>query len=289
VKEGSNYYVVSTGPGIPIHCSKDMLNLDICASVFRVYPAWLYKAIPGVTDLWAPDLVYWNGKFHLYYATSTFGSNHSAIGLATNTTMDDSNPQYQWVDEGEVISTEKTDDYNAIDPNLVTDQSGQHWLVFGSFWTGIKMRKIDATSGKLDSTDSTLYALASRPGNTAIEGAYITYHSGYYFLFVSFDACCRGVASTYKIMVGRSDKIAGPYVDRANNPMLTGGGSLVYGGDERWHGPGHNMIYVENGIDWMVYHSYDANANGIPTLRIEALQWDKDGWPVSPSALLTNK
>ena len=284
VKDGDMYYVVSTGAGIPIHCSKDMLSWDICGRVFRIPPVWVIKTIPGVGDLWAPDLVFWNGKWHLYYAASTFGSNHSAIGLATNTTLDDRNPAYKWVDEGMVISSDVADNYNAIDPNLVIDQNNQPWLVFGSFWSGIKMRKIDGTTGKLDSADVTVYTMAGRPGNGPIEGAYVVHHGGYYFLFVSFDFCCRGAASTYKIMVGRSTAITGPYADRDGMLMTTGGGSLVYAGDDRWHGPGHNMVYVESGTYWLVYHAYDAQINGVPTLRIEALQWDGDGWPVAPSA-----
>jgi arabinan endo-1,5-alpha-L-arabinosidase len=286
VKDGNMYYVVSTGPGISIHCSEDMLSWDTCGKVFPFPPAWIYKAVPNVGDLWAPDLIYWNGLYHLYYAASSFGSNHSAIGLATNTTLDQGSKAYKWVDQGMVISSEVTDNFNAIDPNLVIDQNKQPWLVFGSFWSGIKMRKIDAATGKLDPTDATLYSLAGRPGNGPIEGAYIVYHGGYYYLFVSFDFCCRSVDSTYKIMVGRSDKIDGPYVDREGLPMITGGGSLIYAGDARWRGPGHNMVYVENGVDWLVYHAYDADMNGVPTLRIEALQWDSGGWPVSPSALL---
>jgi arabinan endo-1,5-alpha-L-arabinosidase len=147
------------------------------------------------------------------------------------------------------------------------------------------MRKLDAVTGKLSTDDSALYSLASRPGNTAIEGAFITYRRGYYYLFVSFDFCCRGVNSTYKIMAGRSSQITGPYADRGGKPMRDGGGTLVYAGSDRWRGPGHNSIYIENGVYWMVYHAYDADMNGAPVLRIEALQWDEDGWPVSPSAL----
>ena len=284
VKDGDTYYVVATGQGISISCSKDMLNWDICGKVFSIYPEWVYREIKGITTLWAPDLVFWDGKWHLYYAASTFGSRRSAIGLATNVMLDQDSPDYKWVDGGEVISTQPTDDYNAIDPNLVTDQDVQRWLVFGSFWSGIKMRKVDSATGKLSSDDSMLYSLASRPGITAIEGAFITHHDDYYYLFASFDLCCKGVDSTYKIMVGRSNKITGPYVDRNGKAMMEGGGSLVYAGSDRWRGPGHNSIYIENRTYYMVYHSYDAKANGVPTLRIEALSWDSDGWPVSPSA-----
>jgi arabinan endo-1,5-alpha-L-arabinosidase len=280
IKDGSLYYIVSTGAGIPIHCSPDMLTWDNCGKVFRVYPAWVYKTIPGVTDLWAPDLVFWGGKYHLYYAASSFGSNHSAIGLATNLTLNQDSPDYNWADEGEVISSQTTDDFNAIDPNLITDQNGQRWLAFGSFWTGIKMRKIDSVTGKLAADDTTLYSLARRPGNGPIEGAFVTFANDYYYLFVSFDFCCKGIDSTYKIMVGRSRQVTGPYVDRDDKPMMNGGGTLVYAGTARWRGPGHNSIYIENGVYWMVYHAYDAQMNGTPTLQIEAIQWDNDKWPV---------
>jgi arabinan endo-1,5-alpha-L-arabinosidase len=279
VKDGNMYYVVATGQGIPIHCSPNMIDWDYCGTVFKAYAPWVYKAVPKVTDLWAPELVFWNGKWHLYYSASSFGSNHSAIGLATNVTLNQDSPDYQWVDEGEVISSQPTDNYNTIDPAIVVDQSGQRWLAFGSFWTGIKMRKIDATTGKLSADDPSLYSLASRPGITAIEGAYITYHNDYYYLFVSFDFCCKGVDSTYKIMVGRSKTVTGPYVDRDGKSMVTGGGSLIYAGSDRWRGPGHNMVFVENDIYYLIYHSYDATKNGVPTLRINTLQWDQD-WPV---------
>jgi arabinan endo-1,5-alpha-L-arabinosidase len=286
IKEGDRYYVFSTGPGISIHCSKDMLYWTNCGKALTLYPQWVYQAIPGVTDLWAPDIVFLDGTFHLYYSASTFGSNRSAIGLATNVTLDQGSPNYKWVDQGEVVSTQRSDNHNAIDANLVADQIGERWLVYGSHWTGIKMRKVDSLTGKPSTADSTLYSLASRPGITAIEGAFITYRNDYYYLFVSFDACCRGVDSTYKIMIGRSEQITGPYMDRDGKALMEGGGSLVYAGSKRWRGPGHNSIYKEKDTYWMVYHSYDAELNGAPTLRIEALQWDKDGWPISPSALV---
>ncbi len=284
IKDGSQYVVFATGQGIPLHCSPDMLKWDNCGKVFRVYPYWVYKAVPNVTDIWAPDISFWNGKYYLYYAASSFGSNRSVIGLATNVTLDQDRRDYKWVDEGEIIGSQPADDFNAIDPNLVTDQDGQRWLALGSFWTGIKLIKLDATTGKRSADDKTVYSLASRPGSTQIEASFIIYRGGYYYLFVSFDMCCRGVDSNYKMMVGRSAKVTGPYVDRDGRAMLDGSGSLVYAGSERWHGPGHNAIYQENGVYYLVYHSYDAEHNGSPTLRIEALEWDAKGWPVSPSA-----
>src|SRR6266508_4241985 len=88
IKEGNTYYVFSTGPGIIIHCSTDMKLWNLCGRVFGANPDWATEAIKGVKDLWAPDIVFYKGIYYLYYAASTFGSNRSAIGLVTNTTLD---------------------------------------------------------------------------------------------------------------------------------------------------------------------------------------------------------
>jgi hypothetical protein len=107
------------------------------------------------------------------------------------------------------------------------------WLAFGSFSDRIKMRRIDPETGKLSSADTKLYSLASRrPSQTAIEAPFIVHHENYYYLFVSFDRCCRGKDSTYKIMVGRASEPTGPYMDRDGKPMLEGGGALLMEGND---------------------------------------------------------
>lgn len=285
IKAGNKYYLYSTGPGVSIRCSADMLVWKFCGQVFGAYPKWVLESVPGVGDLWAPDIVFHSGKYFLYYAVSSFGANQSAIGLATNVTLDPSSPEYAWVDQGEVYSSQKNNNYNAIDPNLTFDRDGNPWLVFGSFWSGIKLVQIAPTLDK-PGAGAKLFNLADKPGNTAIEGAFITRRGDYYYLFVSHDFCCKGVSSTYNIKVGRASAITGPYLDRTGKPLLGGGGTLVYGGSSRWRGPGHNSIYIENGKYYMVYHSYDADFGGTPTLRVEELLWDADDWPLSPSALL---
>jgi arabinan endo-1,5-alpha-L-arabinosidase len=262
-----------------------MLVWELCGQVFEKNPDWVVEAIVGVKDLWAPDIIFYNDQFYLFYSASTFGSNRSAIGLATNTTLDPQSPAYTWVDQGEVISSQKTDRYNAIDPNLTFDKEGQPWLVFGSFWSGIKMIKVDPSTLK-PAAGEELISLAAKPGTDAVEGAFITRRGDYYYLFVSHDFCCKGVMSTYNIRVGRSAEIQGPYLDQEGKPLTEGGGTLVYKGSERWRGPGHNSIFIKGEIYSMVYHAYDAQAGGIPTLRIEELMWDEAGWPQSPSALL---
>lgn len=289
IKEGSTYYLFSTRAGIALRCSEDLVLWRLCGDVFGHLPQWAVEDVPGLRGLWAPDISYFNGKYHLYYSASTFGSNRSSIGLVTNVTLNPLSDKFKWEDQGKVIGSERSDDWNAIDPNLAFDEAGQPWLSFGSFWSGIKLRKIDAATGKLSAQDQTLYSLASRPRTKelpgAIEAPAIIRKKRSYYLFVSFDICCRGVNSTYNIRVGRAPRITGPYVDRSGKPMMEGGGTiLVEGSGGRWRGPGHCAILQERDGDRLVYHAYDAEARGIPTLRISSIVWDAEGWPtISPS------
>ena len=279
IKEADTYYVFSTRAGIAIRCSKDLIHWRLCGDVFAHLPEWAVKDVPGLRGLWAPDVSYFSGRFHLYYSVSTFGSNRSSIGLATNETLDPASEKYRWVDEGKVISSNREDDWNAIDPNVAFDEQDQPWLAVGSFWGGIKLRKLDLVTGKLSSQDPKLYSLASRPSPGAVEAPIIIRKNGYYYLFVSFDFCCRGKDSTYNIRVGRARRITGPYLDRSGKPMMDGGGTLVVAGGGRWAGPGHCAVLQEKDTDRLVYHAYDTEWRGVPTLRIATLHWDSEGWP----------
>lgn len=283
LKAGDTYYLFSTRAGISVRCSTDLIRWTLCGDVFAHLPLWGVQDVAGLRGLWAPDISYFNGRYHLYYSVSTFGSNRSSVGLTTNETLDPKSEKYRWVDQGRVISSYPADDWNAIDPNLVIDDAGQPWLSFGSFWSGIKLRKIDPSTGKLDRQDETLYSLASRPRITgqpgAIEAPFIVQRSGYYYLFVSFDFCCRGKDSTYNIRVGRSRRVTGPYIDRAGIDMREGGGTLLVSSEARWRGPGHCAVLHEQDGDKLIYHAYDADFRGISTLRISPLAWDAEGWP----------
>ena len=170
--------------------------------------------------------------------------------------------------------------YNAIDPNLVLDEGESPWLVWGSFWDGIKLMRLNIDTGKPLADDNRVSSLAARPRRHAIEAPFLVRKNAYYYLFVSFDHCCRGVASNYKIMVGRSREIAGPYVDFDGRPLRDGGGTIVLAGYGEWRGPGHNGILLDANGDWLVHHMYDARANGTPTMQIRPLIWGPGGWPV---------
>ena len=279
IKCDDYYYIFSTGDRIAMRRSSDLQSWQFIGEVFQDIPAWGKKEVPGVSNIWAPDIYFHNGIYYLYYSLSTFGSNRSRIGLATNKTLDPANPDYEWIDRGKVYESNTNDNFNAIDPNIFLEQNNRLWMSFGSFWSGIKIVELETTTWK-PPQNARLRTIASRGGD-AIEAPFIIYKNGYYYLFVSFDFCCRGVNSTYKIMVGRSEKITGPFVDRNRRNMLNGGGHLLMAGDARWRGTGHCAVLMEEDADWLVYHAYDANANGTPTLRIARLYWDNDGWPTT--------
>ena len=282
-KENGKYYVYHTGSLIPFLCSPNMKVWEFCGRVFEKNPAWSSEINPNLTDIWAPDISYFNDKWHLYYAVSSFGSQNSAIGLATNVTLDPNSPDYAWQDQGIVLRSRQGDQWNAIDANLVLDEQGEPWLAWGSFWQGLWMRKVDKATGMFSEQDTQFHHLADRsagPENTsAIEAPFIIQHDGMWYLFASFDACCRGVESTYNVRVGRSEKLTGPYVDREGVEMTKGGGTKILAEYGQWKGPGHNGILIEDGVVWMVYHAYDANQIGVPKLRIESIEWDEEGWP----------
>jgi arabinan endo-1,5-alpha-L-arabinosidase len=276
-REGNTYYVFATGKAkdggqFAIRCSSDLKDWKLCGHVFDKIPAWIHESSPGTRDLWAPDVSYFNGRYHLYYAYSLFGKNTSGIALATNETLDSASPKYHWNDEGLVLRSKAQDDFNAIDPNIVLDKKGQPWMSLGSFWSGIKMRRIDLKTGKLSGKDSRTYAIASRKQPEHAEPA----RPGFY-LFVSFDLCCRGLKSTYRTMVGRSKNVAGPYIDRDGVPMMQGGGTQLLVANQRWLGPGGESVLLRREGDILVFHAYDA-ATGKPALQISSLTWE-GGWP----------
>lgn len=290
IKQDSTYYIFCTGFGITVWSSKDMKEWRREKSVFDKAPEWAVKTIPGYRGhTWAPDISFHNGLYYLYYSVSAFGKNTSCIGLATNKTLDSSSKDFKWIDHGKVIqSVPGRDMWNAIDPNLVIDEDKTPWLVFGSFWNGIKLTRLNNDLKSLSDPEQ-WYTVASRSrnyvlpdsvaGDAAIEAPFIFKKDKYYYLFVSFDYCCRGEKSTYKIMVGRSEKVQGPYVDRDGVPLNIGGGSMVLEGNKEWNGVGHNAAVSFDGIDYLVFHAYDANDKGRSKLRIEKINWT-NGWPV---------
>ncbi len=293
MRQGSTYFAFSTDVGsaptishLPIRCSQDKVNWSACGAVFPGgVPAWIAGNVPGLTGLWAPDISYFNGLYHVYYCGSTLGSNRSVIGLATNTTLDPADPSYQWVDRGPVLASNPGDDFNAIDPNILVDSDNSVWLTYGSYWTGIKQRQIDPQTGMLLGSNSRRYDLATRPGvpNNPIEGASMVRHGGYYYLFVSVDYCCQATLAqdNYKEAMGRSTSVHGPFVDEAGTPMLNGGGTVLLEGNAAWNAPGGGTAYVDasSGESLLIFHVQNLSEGGAPYQWVKTLDWVND-WPV---------
>lgn len=267
------YILVVTGNNIAIKTSTNRIAWSSAGTVWPGGASWTTSFTGGSANLWAPDISYHNGQFYLYYAASTFGSQNSAIFLATSST----GASGSWTNQGMIISSSSSVNYNAIDPNLVVDDAGQWWLAFGSFWTGIKMIRLDSATGRRSTSDTAVRAVSQRQtASGAVEAPFIYKHGSFYYLFVSFDLCCQGASSTYRIMVGRSTSVTGPYTDRNGVAMTSGGGTQVLAGHGSIHGPGHEAV-INDGTDRLFYHYYADS--GASFLGINSLGWDSAGWP----------
>lgn len=273
IKQGNTYTIFITSQGIVSKSSTDLRNWNSSGTVFpNGPPAWTSNAVPGFTGFfWAPDAVFQNGTYYLYYACSTFGSQVSAIGLATAT-----NIFGPWTDQGPVIQSTNGSPYNTIDPCPLLNTDGTMWLTFGSYWNGIYLVQLNPATGKRISSTSPTTQLA----NGGIEGSFLYQHGGYYYLFVNWDACCQGINSTYNIRVGRSTSVTGPYLDRGGVNMAASGGSMFLESTARYIGPGQAGILEDNGATWFTHHYYDGNDNGVPFLGLASMSWSADGWPV---------
>lgn len=272
------YYMFYTGNRVRTKTSDDLIDWDNGPRVFDERPDWTLSSVPGNNgSYWAPDVAYFNGLYHLYYSVSTFGSQDSAIGLATNPTLNEDDPAFEWTDHGPVIESNPGSPYNTIDPAIVQTSSGDVWMTFGSFWSGIFLVSIDPATGFQRIRQPT-YQIAY---NGSIEAPYIYERDDYYYLFVNWGSCCQGENSTYNIRVGRSTSITGPYLDQDGVNLINRGGTLFLGTEGSFIGPGHVSIFTDNGSDWFGYHYYDGNDNGASKYNIRAINWTEDGWPVA--------
>jgi arabinan endo-1,5-alpha-L-arabinosidase len=279
VKCKDAFWVFYTGRGVPSYHSKDLVKWVRGPSVFSNAPSWVAQAVPANRGMnyWAPDVIRMGDRYLLYYAASTFGKNTSGIGLATNPTLDPTDPAYHWSDQGMVIKSDTKVDFNTIDPAVFHDAKGGLWLPFGSFWSGIRMIQLDPKTGLRIAPDSPVYSLAHY---SSIEASYLYQRGGWYYLFVNWGFCCRQQNSTYNIRIGRSKSVTGPYLDKNGKDLLYGGGSLFLATTGDMIGPGHAGIIEDKGTNWFTCHiEYDTARRGRSTLAVMPLSWDADGWP----------
>lgn len=289
--EDGRYYMFTTGMGVSMLSSDDgMKTWKLEKPVLDPIPAWAQQAVPAYKGhTWAPDVRRVGDRWYLYYSCSTFGKNISAIGVATNRTLDPTSPDYHWEDLGQVVqSIPGQTDWNAIDPNLIIDHEGQAWLNWGSFWDGIQLVRLaddmhtpigqPQTIARRRSPEYVAH-LNEHANLNPIEAPFIVERDDWYYLFASWDYCCQGLSSNYKTIVGRSRTIAGPYLDREGRQLLHGGGTLVAGANERYCGIGHCGVYQFGGTWYIVAHAYDRQKNGASKLFLHPLKW-VDGWPM---------
>jgi arabinan endo-1,5-alpha-L-arabinosidase len=276
IEVDGTFYLYATGDGLGAKTSMDLESWQGAPAVFNANPAWIEEQVPAATNLWAPDIAYFGGQYHLYYSASSFASNRSCIGHATRAALDTGS----FTDHGSIFCSNVTtsgDDFNAIDPHVVLDQQGTPWLSFGSFWSGIKQFELASDGTR---ADDELISLADRPQNSgALEGPFIVRRCGYYYLFVSWGACCDEPWD-YNLRVGRSTSVNGPFTDKMGEDMLDGGGTLLFQGSPSITAPGHNAVIFVGTRAYNLYHALNASHQN-PVLRVAELVWDDEGWPIS--------
>lgn len=280
------YYMMSTGHGIQLMTSPDRKTWTMVPhGVITDIPSWTHDSVPEFKrHIWAPDLLRWHGKWWLTYSCSSFAKNTSAIGLMCADTL---SADTHWEDCGPVVCSQRLrDNWNAIDSNIIIDENDQPWMTWGSFWGGIQLARLDSTLHLARPRQQKVIAarfspaLQSEPGVNAIEAPFIFRHGGYYYLFVSFDFCCRGMESTYRVAVGRSKQVDGPYLDATGKDLAKGGGTVVFEGDKKeFEAAGHSAAYHFGDTDLFICHGYAIDKGGASILVQRRIVWTEDGWP----------
>lgn len=252
---------------VPIMKSMNLVDWTLIGTVFtnEIRPDFVTNGA-----IWAPDVSYVNGKYVLYYSMSTWGGEwQCGIGRAVA-----DNPQGPFTDLGKLFISSEIGVQNSIDPFYMED-NGKKYLIWGSF------RGVYA----VELTDDGLYMKPRqtpvRVLGTAFEGVYIHKKENYYYAFASVGSCCEGVNSTYRTVVGRSENLLGPYVDKSGKSMLDNNFEVVISKGVRFVGTGHNSEIVTDdlGQDWMLYHAIDITDPSGRKLMLDQIHWDENGWP----------
>lgn len=268
IEEEGTYYLYATEDtrNVPILKSRDLVNWTFCGTVFTDLTR------PDLVEgghIWAPDINYIGDRYVLYYAMSVWGGEwECGIGVAEAET-----PEGPWVNRGKLFISSEIGVQNSIDPFYIED-NGRKFLFWGSF------RGIYGIELSDDGLSVRAGAQKQRVAGTAYEAVYIYSHDGSYYMFASTGTCCEGMKSTYTTVVGRSENLFGPYVDRKGGRMLDNHHEKVISGNTHFAGTGHNAEIVTdaNGDDWMLYHAYPSQTPGRRSLMLDPIRW-RDGWP----------
>lgn len=273
IRDGEWWYVFTTGAGINVRRTRDFVTFERLPTVFREdVPAWGKALVPRAGTMWAPDIGKLGDRYYLVYSLSSWGSQQSAMGFATTPTLDPADPRFEWTDHGLLLdSVPGRDNFNAIDGALVNDASGAPWLVWGSYWDGIFVTRLDPETGRvIDPAQRT--RVADEGG--VIEGPQIAFRDGWYYLFASY-----GEGVGYHVRVGRSREITGPYLDRQGRNMVDGGGTALTTPATGFAGPGHHGLALGTPRgDLLLCHVFSRFSRD---LHVAPLHWMRDGWPVA--------
>jgi len=280
IQADGKFYVYATGNGLPFSVSDDGWTWRRAGSVMQAVPGG--RPGPDViarggNNSWAPDIIRVGDKYYMYYSAPGTQPK-AAIGLLVGKTLDPTSPNYKWEDAGPVVWSDGVEDSNAIDPGVFRDPAnGTMWLTYGSYFGYIRLVELDPKTGKR------LYP-ERKPVNIAInsEASVMIFREGWYYLLVTHGSCCAGANSSYNIRMGRSRKVAGPFVDNMGVDMLQGGGKLFAGSSGRYIGPGHfGLLDLGDGVQkFSCHYEADLDRGGISVLDIRPLLW-RDGWPVA--------
>lgn len=274
VEDGSgNYYLYATNMAkkVPIYTSTNLIDWEYCADSFTV------DQMPTGLDgggIWAPDVIQYKGKYLMAYSYSKGGEyNKNGIGLAIA-----NSPKGPFKNLGLLFTSDSSGVRNSIDPAFVVDKD-KLYLLWGSF-NGLFIVELSSNNkGNFFIKDITS---KQQIAGTAFEGSHIFKRGVYYYLFASVGRCCLKDNSSYRVVVGRSKNLFGPYLDSDGNKMLDNGYNLVVSGNEKFVGTGHGskIITDKDGKTWYIYHSYirgKGDKGRLPML--DEMRWDKDGWP----------
>lgn len=231
----------------------------------------------------APDAVKIGDRYLVAYSATGggLGGGHAGKVLTMwNKTLDPNSPDFQFTEPIVVAESLDDEDCDAIDAGLLLDPTdGRLWVSYGTYFGFIRIVELDPRTGKRMEGNKEI--------NVAIdcEATTLVYRDGWYYLLGTHGTCCDGPNSTYNIVVGRSRKVTGPYIDNVGRDMLEGGGKMVIAAGERKTGPGHfGRFIVEDGVEKMSYHyEADFDQGGRSVLAIRPLLW-KNGWPVAGEA-----
>ena len=259
---------------VPIYFSKDLVNWEFKRTAFRNETQ---PQIPGGGAFWAPEIRHINGKYVLYFSWAKWGDGDASYtAVATS-----DSPLGDFVNSKELLTKEDFGS-NCID-QFYYEEDNKKYMFVGSF-NGIYVTELTDDGLSVKRNENGTPTLKKQVCGKAFEGTNIYKKNGYYYLFASINNCCDGERSRYKVVVGRSQDLLGPYLDKSGKDMINNAWELVLEGDgQKFFGPGHNSIIVQDdaGTDWMIYHSY-VKENGEVGGRLGMLDrvlWTEDGWP----------